>query len=91
MFKNAIISKVRQSYELINARADRDKTYRKKVLENPHKAIFEATGFAIPRDWKLSVIDLNGRLRIKIVDEEWLNRFGLTKSELKRNLGEIIY
>lgn len=90
MFKNAIISKVRQSYEMINARADRDCAYRKKVLENPKKAIYEATGFSIPQDWSITIVDINGRLRIKITDDRWLIRFGLTKNELISSLGEII-
>lgn len=91
MFKEAIISKVRQSYEMINARADRNPEYRKKVLQNPRRAIFEATGFAIPQDWDITIVDVNGRLRIHIENDRWLRNFGLSKKDIARELKEIIY
>ncbi len=90
MFKNAIVTKVKQSYLMINMKAQRDPAYKKFVLENPEEAIYKLTGFRIPADWKISIIDKGDRLCLKINDETWLKRFGLSVKDLKEGLGDII-
>ncbi len=90
MFKNAVINKVKQSYIMVNMKAQRDPAYKKFVLENPNEAIYQLTGFRLPTDWKLSIIDKGDRICLKINDESWLKRFGLCINDLKESLGDII-
>jgi len=90
MFKNAVITKVKQSYLMVNMKAQRDPAYKKFVLENPSEAIYQLTGFRIPAEWNVTIIDKGDRLCLKINDDSWLRRFGMTKKDLKDSLGDII-
>lgn len=90
MFKKVIMSKVRQSYAMINTRAEQDPAFRQRVLQNPREAVRDASGFNIPPDWDITIIEVDGRLRIQIKDDRWLRRFGLTKDDAKKSLGDII-
>lgn len=90
MFKSAVVTKVKQSYLMVNMKAQRDPAYKKFVLENPEEAIYQLTGFRIPSDWKVSIIDKGDRLCLKINDDSWLKRFGLSIKDLQESLGDII-
>lgn len=90
MFKNAVVTKVKQCYLMVNMKAQRNATYKKHVLDNPSEAIYELTGFRIPSEWNLSVVDKGDRLCLKINDDSWLRRFGMTIGDLKDSLGDII-
>ncbi len=51
------MSKMEQVYQQVLRRSMTDEDYRKALLANPAKAIEEETGFAVPADYKVRIVD----------------------------------